>query len=58
MKNYSDNPTLTMERDNRTRAQIALVEIKKRNEGKEFVRVPIDRGYKEIEIEKFNRRKA
>ena len=42
-------------RDNRARAQALLDKIKRDNAGKAFVRIPIQGGYKEVEVRKFNR---
>jgi molybdopterin biosynthesis enzyme len=52
-----DNKELGETRENRTRAQILLDKIKCENKRKKFVRVPIERGWKEVEVGKYERMK-
>lgn len=46
--------------ERQTRAQALLANLKRKREGKEFVRVPLEtgRGYREIERGKYERMKA
>lgn len=52
VKNHN-KPAQVVELDNRDRAIIALAKIKEERSKMKFVRIPCEKGFREIELEKF-----